>query len=209
MPPIITALPSRVLPAFVPQVHPAGLSAREPAARVRARRAGALARPARHAEPAEVLQASQAGRSSRVLFEQATTLERLARQEIILEDTALLEDYARMRQEFLPDDQAAVAAAAVARSSSRRSSTRANARPSSSMLAGPAAAHAGDRHRARRRLCQLVEADAGMLNATTELTSARSSGCRRRRSRAARSGCTLALATVAHRAARSPSCSRC
>jgi len=49
----------------------------------------------------EVLQASQAGRSSRVLFEQASTLERLARQEIILEDVALLEDYARMRQEFL------------------------------------------------------------------------------------------------------------
>jgi two-component system sensor histidine kinase GlrK len=49
---------------------------------------------------AEVLQASQAARSSRLLFEQATTLERLARQEIILEDPALIEDYARMRQEF-------------------------------------------------------------------------------------------------------------
>jgi two-component system, NtrC family, sensor histidine kinase GlrK len=53
----------------------------------------------------EVLQASQAGRSSRVLFEQASTLERLARQEIILEDTALLDDYARMRQEFLASTQ--------------------------------------------------------------------------------------------------------
>lgn len=49
---------------------------------------------------AEVLQASQAARSSRLLFEQATTLERLARQEIILEDPALVEDYGRMRQEF-------------------------------------------------------------------------------------------------------------
>jgi two-component system sensor histidine kinase GlrK len=49
----------------------------------------------------EVLQASQAGRSSRLLFEQATTLERLARQEIILEDPALLEDYGRMREDFL------------------------------------------------------------------------------------------------------------
>ena len=49
----------------------------------------------------EVLQAAQAGRSSRLLFEQATTLERLARQEIILEDPALLEDYARVRQDFL------------------------------------------------------------------------------------------------------------
>jgi two-component system sensor histidine kinase GlrK len=48
----------------------------------------------------EVLQAAQAGRSSRLLFEQATTLERLARQQLILEDPALLEDYARVRQEF-------------------------------------------------------------------------------------------------------------
>jgi two-component system sensor histidine kinase GlrK len=48
----------------------------------------------------EVLQAAQAGRASRLLLEQATLLERLARQEIILEDAALLEDYARVRQEF-------------------------------------------------------------------------------------------------------------
>ena len=50
---------------------------------------------------AEVLQASQAARSSRLLFEHATTLERLARQEIILEDPAILDDYARMRQEYV------------------------------------------------------------------------------------------------------------
>ncbi|MCC7325622.1 MAG: hypothetical protein IT521_02305 [Burkholderiales bacterium] len=48
----------------------------------------------------EVLQASAAGRSSRLLFEQVTTLERLARQQIILEDPALLDDYGRMRQDF-------------------------------------------------------------------------------------------------------------
>ncbi|MEP7329211.1 MAG: histidine kinase dimerization/phospho-acceptor domain-containing protein, partial [Betaproteobacteria bacterium] len=53
----------------------------------------------------EVLQAAQAGRSSRLLFEQATTIERLARQEIILEDPALLEDYARLRVEFLQTTQ--------------------------------------------------------------------------------------------------------
>jgi two-component system sensor histidine kinase GlrK len=35
-----------------------------------------------------------------LLFEQATTLERLARQQLILEDPALLEDYARVRQDF-------------------------------------------------------------------------------------------------------------
>ncbi len=56
---------------------------------------------------AEVLQASQAGRTSRLLFEQATTLERIARQEIILEDPALLDDYGRMRTEFQQTDAAA------------------------------------------------------------------------------------------------------
>ena len=54
----------------------------------------------------EVLQAAQAGRSSRLLFEQATTLERLARQQIILEDPALLEDYGRVRQDFLQTTRA-------------------------------------------------------------------------------------------------------
>ena len=48
----------------------------------------------------EVLQAAQAGRTSRLLYEQATTLERVARQQLILEDSALLDEYARLREEF-------------------------------------------------------------------------------------------------------------
>jgi two-component system sensor histidine kinase GlrK len=48
----------------------------------------------------EVLQAAQAGRTSRQLYEQATTLERIARQQWILEDTSLLEEYDKLRQEF-------------------------------------------------------------------------------------------------------------
>jgi two-component system, NtrC family, sensor histidine kinase GlrK len=48
----------------------------------------------------EVLQAAQAGRTSRLMFEQTTTLERIARQHLILEDNALLDDYAPVRQEF-------------------------------------------------------------------------------------------------------------
>jgi two-component system sensor histidine kinase GlrK len=48
----------------------------------------------------EVLQAAQAGRTSRLLYEQATTLERVARQQLILDDNALLDEYARLRQEF-------------------------------------------------------------------------------------------------------------
>jgi two-component system sensor histidine kinase GlrK len=48
----------------------------------------------------EVLQAAQAGRTSRQLYEQATTLERIARQQIILEDATLLEEYGKLRQDF-------------------------------------------------------------------------------------------------------------
>jgi two-component system sensor histidine kinase GlrK len=47
-----------------------------------------------------VQQAAQAGRASRQLFEQSTTLERVVRQHLILEDSALLDDYGRVRQEF-------------------------------------------------------------------------------------------------------------
>ena len=48
----------------------------------------------------EVLQAAQAGRTGRLLYEQATTLERIARQHLILEDNSLLDEYARLRQDF-------------------------------------------------------------------------------------------------------------
>ena len=47
-----------------------------------------------------VLQAAQAGRASRQLYEQATTLERLVRQHLILEDAQLVEDYGRLREDF-------------------------------------------------------------------------------------------------------------
>jgi two-component system sensor histidine kinase GlrK len=48
----------------------------------------------------EVLQTAQAARTSRQLFEQTTTLERVVRQYLILEDQALVEDYNRLRQDF-------------------------------------------------------------------------------------------------------------
>jgi len=47
-----------------------------------------------------VLQAAQAGRTSRQLYEQAVTLERVVRQHLILEDPQLIEDYGRVRQDF-------------------------------------------------------------------------------------------------------------
>jgi two-component system sensor histidine kinase GlrK len=43
-------------------------------------------------------QAAQAARGSRLLMEQATTLERLVRQYLVLDDAALLEDYERVRR---------------------------------------------------------------------------------------------------------------
>jgi len=48
----------------------------------------------------EVLQSASAARSSRLLFEQTATLERLVRQYLILEDQALVDDYNRLRQDF-------------------------------------------------------------------------------------------------------------
>src|SRR5262249_20149766 len=60
-----------------------------------------------------------AGRTSRLMFEQTATLERIARQHLILEDNALLDDYAHVREEFrvsardlasLPLDPAQIAA---------------------------------------------------------------------------------------------------
>src|SRR3989449_5819915 len=47
-----------------------------------------------------VLQAAQAGRASRQLYEEATTLERVVRQHLILEDAQLIDDYGRLRQDF-------------------------------------------------------------------------------------------------------------
>ena len=47
-----------------------------------------------------VLQAAQAGRGSRQLYEQATMLERVVRQHLILDDPQLIDDYARLRQDF-------------------------------------------------------------------------------------------------------------
>jgi two-component system sensor histidine kinase GlrK len=52
-----------------------------------------------------VLQAAQAGRTSRQLYEQAITLERVVRQHLILEDPQLIEDYGRLRQDFRQTSQ--------------------------------------------------------------------------------------------------------
>ena len=66
-----------------------------------------------------VQQAAQAGRASRQLFEQSTTLERIVRQYLILEDSALLDDYGRVRQEFRGTAQQLALAAARAGTAGR------------------------------------------------------------------------------------------
>ncbi|MCC6198019.1 MAG: sensor histidine kinase [Burkholderiales bacterium] len=118
---------------------------------------------------AEVLQASQAGRSSRLLFEQAATLERLARQEIILEDPALLEDYARMRQGFqqttrqlseLPLDRAQLTSLAQLRQREDQLHALLVSRQRD-----PASVT-----RLAEGYASLVEDTQGMLNATAQLT---------------------------------------
>ena len=52
-----------------------------------------------------VLQAAQAGRASRQLYEQAITLERVVRQHLILDDPQLVDDYSRLRQDFRQTSQ--------------------------------------------------------------------------------------------------------
>jgi two-component system sensor histidine kinase GlrK len=52
-----------------------------------------------------VLQAAEAGRTSRQLYEQAITLERVVRQHLILEDPQLVDDYGRLRQDFRQTSQ--------------------------------------------------------------------------------------------------------
>ncbi len=75
-----------------------------------------------------MLQAAQAGRTSRLLYEQATTLERIARQQLILEDTALLDEYAQLRAGVPADDAPARGAAARARLAGNARKARAIAR---------------------------------------------------------------------------------
>ena len=145
---------------------------------------------------AEVLQASQAARSSRLLFEQATTLERLARQEIILEDPALLEDYGRMRQEYqqtmqqlslLPLDPAQVTALRALH----------DREGELFKLLGSAQRSQADLTRLAEGYSALVEDTQGMLNATTQLTQRAIERLQETASQGPEKWFWLALATVA------------
>jgi len=145
---------------------------------------------------AEVLQASQAARSSRLLFEQATTLERLARQEIILEDPALLEDYGRMRAEYqqttqqlslLPLEPEQLASLTRLREQEEKLWKLLGARERSPAAIGQLA----------DGYATLVEDTQGMLNATTQLTQRAIERLQETASQGREKWLWLALATVA------------
>ena len=144
----------------------------------------------------EVLQASQAGRSSRLLFEQATTLERLARQQIILEDPALLEDYGRMRLEFaettrqmsmLPLDQPQLAALDQLRGREERLYAQLNSPQRTAQAVTELADGYGN----------LVERAQAMQNATAQLTQRAIESLQETAARGREKWLYLALATVA------------
>ncbi len=144
---------------------------------------------------AEVLQASQAARSSRLLFEQATTLERLARQEIILEDPALVEDYARMRQEFRQTTQQLGQLPLESLQQTRLAGLRDREESLYALLRSvqrtpPVVTQLADGY------ASLVEDTQGMLNATTQLTQGAIERLQETAARGREKWLWLALATV-------------
>ncbi|MBK6806653.1 MAG: sensor histidine kinase [Betaproteobacteria bacterium] len=135
-----------------------------------------------------MLQAAQAARTSRLLFEQATTLERVVRQQLILDDPALIDDSAGCaRSSTLPG-----------RSSARCRSSRlraGRARPAPGQRGGPRGQAGRVATDARRRL-GLAEGSPVSSTARSRChridrssRSARSSGCGTRRRVHGRSGC--------------------
>jgi len=143
----------------------------------------------------EVLQAAQAARASRQLFEQTTTLERLVRQHLILDDSALIEDYGRVRQEFtattrqlamLPLDDAY--AAALERLTASESSLH-------RLLTSPQRTP-GDAAELARGYAQLADGAQTMLNASNQLTQKAIESLQETATRGREKWIWLALATV-------------
>jgi len=117
----------------------------------------------------EVQNAALAARTSRVLFDQTTTLERIVRQQLILDDPALLDDYARLRQEFRQTGEQL--GALPLEPSERETLAKLLDRESAlaTELAGPRASRdAGAR--LAEGFSELVDQAQGMLAASTQLT---------------------------------------
>jgi len=117
----------------------------------------------------EVLQAAAAGRTSRLLFEQTSTLERIARQQLILDDAALLEDYGRVRQEFRQTTQQLAALPLQASELDGLTQLDANEKRLYTLLTSPQRSPDIAREVAEG-YARLVDAAQGMLTATNQLT---------------------------------------
>ena len=117
----------------------------------------------------EVLQAAQAARTSRLLFEQATTLERVVRQQLILDDPALIDDYRRLRQEF---QATGTQLAALPLKSSERATLEQLLARENALAAQLGAPHRTNESAAglANGFAELVDGAQSMLSASTQLT---------------------------------------
>jgi len=117
----------------------------------------------------EVLQAAAAGRTSRLLFEQTSTLERIARQQLILDDPALIDDYGRLRQEFRQTTQQLAALPLQAGELDGLNQLDASEKRLYGLLTSPQRSPEIARQVAEG-YARLVDGAQGMLTATNQLT---------------------------------------
>jgi hypothetical protein len=153
-----------------------------------------------------VQQAAQAGRTSRQLFEQAVTLERIVRQHLILDDSALIDDYDRLRQEF----RRRRISSRCFRSATSRSRARCADDSESrlhKLLVMPQRS-ADTQAQLADGYARLADRTQAMLGVSNQLTETPSSACRRSRRRDGRSGCISRSPRPPSRS-RSASSSRC
>jgi two-component system sensor histidine kinase GlrK len=143
----------------------------------------------------EVQNAALAARTSRVLFDQTTTLERIVRQQLILDDPALLDDYARLRLEFR---QTAEQLAVLPLEESERATLAKLMERENELggeLAGPRASR--DAVRLAEGFSELVDQAQTMLAASAQLTQRAIERLQVTATRARETWLWLALATAA------------
>jgi two-component system sensor histidine kinase GlrK len=144
----------------------------------------------------EVITAAQAARTSRLLFEQTTTLERIVRQQLILDDPALLDDYGRVRQEFRATG--AQLTALPLEASERETLQKLLDREAglAAQLDKPSASREGAASLAEG-FAELVDGAQAMLSASTQLTQRAIERLQDTATRARETWLWLALATAA------------
>ena len=141
-----------------------------------------------------MLQAAQAGRASRQLYEQATTLERLVRQHLILDDPQLIEDYGAFAPGFPADVAAVAAVAARSRAARPAREARRQRKPACMLCSRRRSGRRVRRGRSPTVTRTWPKARRRCSARPIASPSARSSACSKPRRRAARPGATSALA---------------